>query len=97
MNFDTPLLEVIAHLPRSIALQLHEQQPSVQRVALRYIRASVARMEEGGLKLDPISYDVLLEVVGQLSYFLATADDLLVRTQLELSETRALLHPQEGT
>lgn len=97
MNLDTPLLEVIAHLPQSVALQLHEQPPHVQRAALAYIRASVTRMEMGGLKLDPISYDVVLETVGQLSYFLATADDLLVRTQSALSEAKASLHPQEGT
>lgn len=95
MNLDTPLIEVVAHLPQSVALQLHGQPPHVQRAALTYIRASITRMEEAGLGLDPISYDVILETIGRLSYFLASSDDLLIRAQSALSEARTLLHSQE--
>lgn len=91
MNLDTPLVEVVSHLPKSVALMLHGKLPEVQRAALEYIRLAVCSLEAKGVHLDPIAYEVVLENLGQLAALLAEADELLQRSSAILAEAAALI------
>lgn len=77
MREDTPLLEVVQHLPASIAGILMAHTTEIQVGVLATVRAIICHMEAKGAQLDPVSYEAVISGVAALA--LATQ---LVGTEL---------------
>lgn len=60
MNLDTPLVEVISHLPKEAAQLLDPMEADVQAAVLTQIRTTVSIWEEHQMVFDPVTYEAFL-------------------------------------
>lgn len=71
MNRDTPLAEVVEHLPAEVALKLLDLTPQTRLIILRQIRYGVEVAEKEGAMLDPISYRAVVYAIAVMALAMA--------------------------
>ena len=93
MDENTPLEEVILHLPTATAKYLDElDDPILQEAVLKSVRAFVAALEER-TQLDPFQYEVVLDVFTVTS---AAQIKMIGDFVRELVRLQADLHSEEA-
>lgn len=63
MNYDTPLTEAAAFLPRDSATMLMHESPAVQEMVVSLVRNSLAYLEALDVVLDPIQRDAVIDAM----------------------------------
>jgi len=88
MKIDTPLEDVVKHLPLDIALLLHPRPRIVQVKTLILIRQAVVEMEEHGASLDPLSYAAVLYAIGGLATVAADYSEAIERISQAVEDAK---------
>lgn len=66
LDENTPLIDVIPLLPREVCAELFELDDAARRLFLTFMRMLISSMEERGLTLDPVSFDIVVSTMSIL-------------------------------
>lgn len=67
MNDDTPIEEILQHLPSEICMVLVGKPLDVKLNAILMIRQAVVAMESRGADLDPINFNAVMHGMSALA------------------------------
>lgn len=71
MTPDTPLDEVVSHLPAELVEYLTTRPKRLQAEVISYLRTGISAMEDKGAVLDPASYHAVVYAMGLLAILAA--------------------------
>lgn len=94
MDEQTPLEEVVQHLPPVVATVLLEQSQGLQVRCLTGLRSFIAHLEEADVTLDPISFAEVLKVHAMTLLGMSQVIDELHQC---ISDAKLALHRQESS
>ena len=74
MNQETPLDEVVQHLPAELVEYLVARPKRMQAEVISYLRTGITAMEDNGAVLDPASYHAVVYAMGLLAILAADSN-----------------------
>lgn len=83
MNDDTPIEDLLLHLPSEVCMALMDRPLVVKANALLMIRQSIISMEERGANLDPVAYEAVLHGVSALAITAAELGSIVDTLRLQ--------------
>jgi len=89
MKLDTPLEDVVKHLPLDVAMLLHPRPRTIQVKTLIMVRQAIVEMEERGASLDPLSYQAVVYAIGGLATVAADYSDAIERISRAVEDAKS--------